>query len=73
MSKVCPVCNEIKDIRPICGNCGGSCIDNGRVQDYFGDYSENMPIQDTENYCFHVFRCECCNELVRKSVLKVDI
>lgn len=73
MTKICPLCNKIKDLSIICKNCGNTMVNMGRVQDYSDPYGPQDPINDAEEYCIHLFKCENCENIERSRVSKVDI
>ncbi|KAJ53665.1 hypothetical protein BD780_002998 [Clostridium tetanomorphum] len=73
MSKVCPVCNELTMITFNCSKCGNIMVDKGRVQEYMDPYGPQMPIDDRENYCLHLFQCLKCKNMERKRIEKVKI
>ena len=71
MDTICPVCNQLQSIAVYCTNCGDNMIDQGRVSDYFDDYSpyeeiENMKMVDgypndrKQGQCPHLFICHSC-------------
>lgn len=68
---ICPVCNGFSNINAICSYCGNKLIDEGRMSDYFDDYSPYMEIdlmrvEDgySQNYqygqCYHLLQCPSC-------------
>jgi hypothetical protein len=63
MEKVCPTCNAINNMSFPCISCDGRMVDKGRISDYFDDYSADMPIENEEGYCTHVYQCSKCGEL----------
>ena len=73
MEKVCPVCNKITNETFICNNCGGILVNKGRVDDYLDPYSADMPIEDGETYCMHIFQCTGCNNKENKKIIRVTI
>lgn len=73
MTKICPLCNKIKDTNVKCKSCGNSMVDMGRVQDYSDPYGPNDPINDADNYCVHLFKCENCGNTEISKVSKVNI
>jgi hypothetical protein len=63
MEKICPVCNNIfQEIFP-CSHCNGKMLDQGRISDYYDNYSADMPIENEDIYCTHIYVCENCGEL----------
>ena len=73
MGKICPLCNNIKDTNLICRSCGSQMVNMGRVQDYSDPYGPQDPINDAENYCIHLFKCENCKITESNKVLKIDV
>ncbi|MBY0123103.1 hypothetical protein [Bacillus sp. S/N-304-OC-R1] len=68
---VCPICNGFEEINENCSACGGSIYDQGRIMDYYDDYSAYMPIDlmkmengygaDYANKeCPHLLKCSVC-------------
>lgn len=70
-SFVCPVCNGFKTLISLCPNCGQSLDDQGRLFDFFSDYSPYRPIDDLKktdhlpdlanHLCPHQVICSSCN------------
>lgn len=69
---ICPLCNGLRVIHITCETCGIQMIENGRVMDYYDDYSPYMDIdlmkledgyKDSyrNHKCPHFFRCPNCN------------
>ncbi|QED47109.1 hypothetical protein [Cytobacillus dafuensis] len=67
----CPICNGFEEIKIACSSCGNALMDNGRIMDYYDDYSPYMPIDqmkmedgypaDYENReCPHLLKCAVC-------------
>lgn len=73
LSKICPICNEIYMEAFECSRCGRLMVDKGRVNEFVDPYGAEMPVSDSEEYCFHIFKCENCGNMERKDVLKVII
>lgn len=73
---VCPLCNQLGYIDYKCPDCLNTMEDNGRLMDYFDDYSAYLDIEgmklfdgypdDKKNHqCPHVFYCvHCSKEIV---------
>lgn len=68
---ICPICNGLRTIDSICQNCGCQMIDQGRIMDYYDDYSpymdiDLMKIEDgfpdsyTQQKCPHLYNCPHC-------------
>jgi len=73
VEKVCPICNELGFKTFECDKCGGTMVDKGRAQEYSDDYTANMPINDSENCCAHIFECTECNFFKRVLIDKEKI
>lgn len=73
MAKICPLCNKIKDTNLTCKSCGRHMVNMGRVQDYSDPYGPQDPINDAENYCIHLFKCENCKITESSKVSKINI
>lgn len=69
---ICPICNGLNSLQAYC-SCGELFTDNGRVMDYYDDYSPYMPIdllkledgyeQDfREQKCPHFLKCSACGQ-----------
>lgn len=71
--KICPICNEIHDIKLNCRSCSGSMVDKGREQEYLDDYSADDPIKDYDDYCVHIFKCENCGFMEKRLVKKIIV
>jgi hypothetical protein len=70
---ICPVCNGFSDIQSDCSKCGQPLHDEGRVMDFYDDYSAYMPIDmmkmedgfpsDFKNKeCPHLLKCSICGQ-----------
>lgn len=68
---ICPLCNGLNELSLVCPNCGHFMQEQGRLADFFDDYSPYMPIdlmklEDgyPDNYrngeCPHIFICDNC-------------
>ncbi|MBA2874776.1 hypothetical protein [Thermaerobacillus caldiproteolyticus] len=69
---VCPLCNGLRELSMYCSQCQGKLQDQGKVTDYFDDYSPYMDIDmmkradgypTTFGYheCVHLFYCPHCH------------
>ncbi|MFF2446287.1 hypothetical protein ACFVSW_04215 [Neobacillus sp. NPDC058068] len=69
---VCPVCNGFRDVYLICTYCGEPMLENGRIMDFYDNYSPYMEIDlmkmedgysDTNSgqNCPHLYRCPSCH------------
>lgn len=77
---ICPLCNGFEDDPLICAHCSGELEDQGKISDYYDDYSPYMEIEWARledgiagNYenelCMHLFKCpECGSEQVEMIV-----
>lgn len=72
MARICPVCNEIDELKFPCDSCSGRMISKGRVQDYLDDYSADMPVKDEDIYCDHVYMCVNCGRMRNYNIKKVN-
>lgn len=68
---MCPLCNQFTTVEFNCPNCNQKMGDQGRVIDYFDDYSPYLDIDgmkqadgysnDYHNHqCPHLFSCNIC-------------
>ena len=68
---ICPLCNGLTELSLVCPNCSHFMQDQGRLADFFDDYSPYMPIDlmkledgyphDFKNgECPHIFLCPNC-------------
>lgn len=68
---ICPICNGFENIQANCSACGNDTFDQGRIMDFYDDYSAYMPIDlmklengyraDYENKeCPHLLKCPVC-------------
>lgn len=73
MEKVCPVCNDLEEKKFKCEKCGGILKNDGIVQEYIGDYTQNMEIIDGQTLCVHVFKCSECDFYENKFIKKVIV
>lgn len=70
---VCPLCNQLEEPQYICRNCQQRMADEGRLMDYFDDYSAYLdidgmklfngyPSDQKDHQCPHVFSCFNCSK-----------
>lgn len=71
--KICPICNEIRQINLTCSKCNSKTNDKGREQEYLDDYSADDPIDDYADYCIHIFKCEKCGSFEKKYIKKIIV
>lgn len=76
----CMWCNGISEEILICPTCEGFMLDQGRIYDYYDDYSPYMdidlikledgdPNSSNKNECVHLFKCSNCGmDIHRKTV-----
>ncbi|MFD2043770.1 hypothetical protein ACFSTA_06720 [Ornithinibacillus salinisoli] len=75
----CPLCNGFESVTIECPNCKSNIDDQGKITDYFDDYSAYMDIdmiklydgdrKSLENHhCLHYFYCVNCNHEEIKAV-----
>jgi uncharacterized Zn finger protein len=68
---MCPLCNGFETMMLHCPSCGDFLEDNGKVMDFYDDYSPYMPIdllKQEDGYssdfeleqCPHLFKCNSC-------------
>lgn len=74
MIKVCPLCNKLKENTLICSKCGRLMENKGRAQEVLlDDYTANMSINDSNDYCVHFFQCNNCKNEKTMQILKILI
>ncbi len=70
---MCPLCNGMSSIESQCSSCQGQMVDQGRLLDYFDDYSAYLDIEgmklfdgiendQRDHQCPHVFYCSNCQK-----------
>jgi hypothetical protein len=70
---ICPLCNGLRTISFYCCECGHLLADEGKVTDYFDDYSPYMeidlmkqvdgyPSTRSRHQCVHLFHCYYCGK-----------
>lgn len=80
---VCPLCNAITQQHFSCPNCGQEMKDEGRVMDFFDDYSAYLDIEgmklfngypdDQKNHlCPHVLSCSNCSKEIIHFIEEID-
>lgn len=62
MDSACPICNKLEEIPIECSICSQVMEERGRVADFLGPYSADMPIESSLS-CEHVFYCSRCSEI----------
>ncbi|WP_033829597.1 hypothetical protein [Bacillus andreraoultii] len=69
--RICPVCNAFETINNQCSNCDEFMVDEGKLSDFFDDYSPYMEIEIMrredgfpnnfkEAQCVHLLQCPKC-------------
>lgn len=69
--KICPVCNNIIEPNFLCKSCKTTLEDKGRVEEYYGPYSADMPIEN-EKYCTHIYKCRLCSKIENYNIKMVN-
>jgi hypothetical protein len=70
---ICPLCNGLRKVTVYCPHCQRLMEDQGKVTDYFDDYSPYMDIdmmKKVDGYpytlanheCVHLFYCPYCRQ-----------
>lgn len=70
---MCPLCNQFNDSQVDCPTCQRKLEDQGRIMDYFDDYSPYLEIDgmkqadgypsDLHNHqCPHLLKCTTCGK-----------
>ena len=73
MKRVCPLCNNLENKNCNCKKCSAIMEDKGITQEFSDDYTANMEINDSEQYCVHMFKCSICDFHERISIVKIII
>ncbi|SET47342.1 hypothetical protein SAMN05216389_11234 [Oceanobacillus limi] len=79
----CPLCNGFESVSMECPSCESTIADQGKLADFFDDYSAYMDIdmiklfdgdpKSLENHqCLHYFYCENCSHEEIKAVKEVS-
>jgi hypothetical protein len=72
---MCPLCNHFQSIEVKCPECGKEIADQGKVSDFFDDYSPYMETDELKledgypndfknKQCPHYFYCDFCKQEV---------
>lgn len=70
---ICPICNGYGSVTVSCPKCSQIMDDQGKISDYFDDYSPYMeidlmkledgfPTNYSESQCVHLYKCPNCGE-----------
>lgn len=68
---MCPVCNGLMIMAPLCPDCSGKMEDQGREAEFYDEYSPYMPIDQmkledgypddyVKEKCPHLYKCNDC-------------
>lgn len=69
--KICPLCNKMYEPKFQCANCSTLLSDKGRIEEYLGPYSADMPIENAE-YCNHIYKCSVCGRMENHSIEMIN-
>jgi hypothetical protein len=69
--KICPICNAMYNTSFRCGKCSELLSDVGRIEDYLGPYSADMPIENSL-YCKHIYKCSNCGEIENYNIKMIN-
>ncbi|MGE8205104.1 hypothetical protein ACQKP0_11110 [Heyndrickxia sp. NPDC080065] len=75
----CTLCNGINDEVLLCPACDGIMQDQGRIYDFYENYSPYMdidlvkledgdPNSSKKNECVHLFKCSSCGVDIQKKI-----
>lgn len=84
MMSVCPLCNGLSSLSLTCPNCHHQLDDQGKLTDYFDDYSSYLDMNITkmvdgdsvslqEDRCVHYFYCPQCHYEQVQAVKEIPI
>ncbi|CAM3852336.1 hypothetical protein COLU111180_10970 [Cohnella lubricantis] len=66
---LCPACNALASLDPLCAKCGANASDEGRTADYYGPYApyglsagQGADLENNGRYCLHTAGCPQCGE-----------
>lgn len=70
---ICPLCNGLRKVTVYCPHCQQPMENQGKVTDYFENYSPYMdidmmklvdgyPYTLANHECVHLFYCPCCRQ-----------
>lgn len=78
----CPVCNGLYELEVHCPRCKHTLDDEGRLTDYFGDYSPYREIDHAklnngmmdvrDQRCIHILSCPFCFFSERYMVREIE-
>ncbi|TCS96897.1 hypothetical protein [Hazenella coriacea] len=82
-SFACPICNGFHHYHEQCPQCGNHLNDEGRLSDFYMQYSPYRPIDDlkmtdgyidmTTHQCPHLIYCEQCNYMDVKLITEISL
>ncbi|GEN47082.1 hypothetical protein [Alkalibacillus haloalkaliphilus] len=81
---LCPLCNGLEQHSLTCSKCDSQIDDQGKMTDYFDDYSAYMDIASMKlldgdreskanHQCLHYFYCKECNAEEVKAINEEEI
>ena len=73
MEKICPACNNLEKKVCNCEKCNAIMKDKGIIQEFSDDYTANMEIHDSNEFCVHMFQCSNCDFHQRIKINKILI
>ena len=73
MERICPLCNNLKTKAYNCEECNAIMKDKGIIQEFSDDYTANMEIHDSNEFCVHMFQCSNCDFHQRIKINKILI
>jgi len=70
---ICPLCNGYGELQVSCPNCSINMVDQGKISDYFDDYSpymdidlmrleDGIPLNYENSQCVHLLSCPNCHK-----------
>lgn len=78
MELICPLCNGLKKFEIECEKCRERMVDEGRIADYYDNYSSYLEMSITEridgvpcDQCVHLFSCPSCKHDKRIVIHKI--
>ncbi|KHD84572.1 hypothetical protein [Heyndrickxia ginsengihumi] len=75
----CSVCNGIEEIQVVCPHCGSMLLDEGKIYDFYDDYSAYMDIDllkledgdllsSKKAECMHLLVCKQCQKEIEQKI-----
>ena len=75
---ICPICNTLENVMIPCENCGDIMIDQGRICNFYDNYSSYLDFDITEKIdnvdhtkCVHLYHCKSCDSDKRVAISKI--